>query len=442
MVTCTECDVLTVGGGAAGIAAAVAAARSGASVVLLEKYGFFGGLATAGMVGTICGLYVRDPAKARYAAGGFAREWAERLARTSASLPEQVSEGLHVLPCDPWAFARLADAVVGETPGLTPVLHGVLTGVTVHGARAAEARCLVWNREVAIRPQCIVDCTGEATAVRLAGGQVEDPAAPQAAGMVFRMDGVDEAVSVPAGRIAALREIVRGVQDGRLPPACGQVSFVPGAAHGGRVYLKLALLPTGDVVQASRLQAPDWQARCLPHPGDWNGMTALELGARERVDQLARFLAEAVPHFRGARLGQAAPQVGIRVGTRACGRATLTEDDVLSCRAFPDGVACGAWPIEEWRDTRRPRMRPLPEGGRYEIPMGCLVAEKLENVLVAGRCISATPGALASARVIATAMATGWAAGTAAAFLARGRPLASAVAQARKDQVAETDERP
>ena len=409
MVTRIEADVLVAGGGPAGIAAAVAAARAGARVVLIERNGVLGGLATAGMVGAICGLYLRDAAAPRYVCGGFPSEWAERL----GGMPVGVGDGLYVLPCDPWAFARLADRAVEEAPGLQVILHGVLTALGVTDADIV-ARALVWDREVVVQVRSVVDCTGEATAVRLAGGRVERPSDPQAAGIVFRMDGVGEGLRGIGGGLAALREIVRAARDGRLPPTCEHVSFVPGSLRAGSVLVKL-VLPAREE--------------------HWNAMTALEQCARERVEQLSGFLSRGVPHFEGAHLGQVAAAVGIRAGARVAGEATLSEDDVLSCRRFPDGVACGAWPIEEWLGERRPRLRLLPEGGRYEVPMGCLIAGGLTKVFVAGRCISAAPAALASARVIATAMATGWAAGTAAACRAAGKSLTVAVRRAREAQV-------
>ena len=110
-----SCDVLVVGGGAAGVAAAVAAGRAGAQVVLLERYGFLGGLATAAQVGTICGLYLRDAAHAEAmpVAGGFVKEYAERLERAAGASRIRLHNGLWVLPYPPPAFASVADALVG-----------------------------------------------------------------------------------------------------------------------------------------------------------------------------------------------------------------------------------------------------------------------------------------------------------------------------------------
>ena len=122
------CDVLVIGGGAAGVAAATAAGRAGAKVILLERYGFLGGLATTAQVGTICGLYLRDSTSAEAApvAGGFANEFAGRLQSAGGTKPLRVDQGLWVLPYSPPVFARVADAVVGESGNVKLILHATV----------------------------------------------------------------------------------------------------------------------------------------------------------------------------------------------------------------------------------------------------------------------------------------------------------------------------
>src|SRR5580658_6303311 len=124
-LTVSSCDVLVVGGGAAGIAAATAAGRTGARTLLLERYGFLGGLASAAWVGTICGLYLRDTtgANATPVSGGFPQEFASRLQTASSIPPLRVDPGLWVLPYHPPDFARVADAIIGETKNVTTILH-------------------------------------------------------------------------------------------------------------------------------------------------------------------------------------------------------------------------------------------------------------------------------------------------------------------------------
>ncbi|MGB2987371.1 MAG: FAD-dependent oxidoreductase, partial [Phycisphaerae bacterium] len=218
-------------------------------------------------------------------------------------------------------------------------------------------------------------------------------------------------------RLSTLREIHRAATAGRLSPDCATASFVPGSLREGRVDIKLSL-------GASRL---GWHGQNTPSNTPWRQMTELEVRARRQVQELADFMRQELPAFHKARLGRMFTQVGPRTGRRAQGRATLSETDVLDCRKSEDGVAWGTWPVEVWEQEASPRLTRLPEGEYYEIPLGCLQAADCECVWMAGRCLSAAPHALASARVIGTAMSTGWAAGAAAAHQASGRPLADAI---------------
>ena len=150
------------------------------------------------------------------------------------------------------------------------------------------------------------------------------------------------------------------------------------------------------------------------------------------MSQLGRFLVENVASCRNARLDSVAPQLGVRSGRRLQGRARLADEDVLGSRKSELGVARGCWAMERWGNGPRPEMKYFSEREYYDIPLDCLRAAELDNVLVAGRCLSAAPGAMTSARVIGTALATGWAAGIAAAFQALGRPLDDAIAAIRQ----------
>jgi hypothetical protein len=161
-------------------------------------------------------------------------------------------------------------------------------------------------------------------------------------------------------------------------------------------------------------------------------VTAWEREARMLVDQLQRFLIGNTNACRNARFSSVAPQLGVRGGRRLSGRSRLTDEDVLGTRKSVMGVARGCWPMERWTNRPRPEMTYFNERDYYDIPLDCLRPVELDNVLVAGRCFSATCGAMSSARVIGTAMATGWAAGTAAAFKASGRAMEESVAVIRK----------
>ncbi len=411
-----SCDVLVIGGGAAGIAAATAAGRAGARVVLLERYGFLGGLATAAQVGTVCGRYLRDTvgATATPVSGGFVQEFALRLQGASDTKPLRVMDtGLWVLPYPPPSFARVADEVVNEATNVMLALHATVTEARAENSSLNEIHALAWNEPLVLSPKTIVDCTGEATAAALAGASSENGGADQAPALVFVLEGVDPGLA-QRGLLEVRRELHRAVESGALSPLCERLSLVPGTGAHGRLAFKLSLLPAN----------PD---RAL-----WQQVTDWEREARLLLEPLRRFLVENIPACRNARLDSVAPQLGVRSGRRILGRARLSVDEVLSARKFPLGIARGCWPMERWTNSPRPEMTYFKEGDYYEIPLDCLRPVELDNVWVAGRCLSATTGAMTSARVIGTALATGWAAGTAAAFQAAGRSLDDAVTDIRR----------
>jgi hypothetical protein len=410
-----RCDVLVIGGGAAGLAAATAAGRAGAHAILLERYGFLGGLASAAWVGTICGLYLRDAAGAEAVpvSGGFAQEFAARLQKMSGAKPLRAESGLWVLPYQPVNFAQTADAIVRETNNVTIALHATVAEASAQKGRLQHVRALVWNEPLRFSAAAIVDCTGEATAAALAGAPAEDGGTDQATALVFVLENVDPALA-QRGLLEVRRELRRAVENKILPPICERLSLVPGGAAHGRIAFKLSLFPA------------------TPGRPLWEQVTDWERESRALLEPLRQFLAENVPACRDARLHSVAPQLGVRSGRRLLGRARLLDTDVLEVKKSPQGIARGAWPMERWTRSPRPEMTWFAERDYYDIPLDCLRAKELDNVFVAGRCLSAETGAMTSARVIGTALATGWAAGTAAAFHASGKSMDDAVAAIRK----------
>jgi hypothetical protein len=307
----------------------------------------------------------------------------------------------------------VTDAVISESGKITLVLHATVAEAQVEGSSLLQVRALAWNQPLVVCPRTVVDCSGEATAAALAGAGVESGIADQAPSLVFVMENIDPAL-VERGLLELRRELRRAVEAGKLPAACERLALVPGMDRDGRLTLKLNLA----VAESNR---PLWQ-----QVTDW------ERKARALVDELQRFLVKNVAACRNAHLSSVAPQLGIRSGRRIQGRARLADGDVLVARKFPAGIARGAWPMERWGNGPRPEMTFFSERDYYEIPLDCLRPAGLDNVLAAGRCLSAEAGAMTSARVIGTALATGWAAGTVAAFQALGRPLDAAVESIRQ----------
>jgi hypothetical protein len=397
-------DVVVVGGGAAGLAAGVAAARAGARTALVERYGFLGGMATAGMVSTVCGLYrTASTGPPELLNDGVAGEVAARLP-TWPGCSGPVRRGrTYVLPYTPFAFACLADALAA-TPRLDVYLHAFLVGLRSAAGRIQALHVATWERRLELIPGAVVDASGDALAAHLAGAPTRTlPSAErQLPSLVFVLQQVDTAALGPGPRVALLRSLARAEHEGRLPKGAAHLALAP-SPQPGEVVCKLTLSGMAE-----------------DGPGQPDFLTRAEQEGRRRVVAVLAFL-KTLPAFAGAFVSHAAPQVGVRESRRTVGRYELTRDDVLGARTFPDGVARASWPIELWEEGHRgAAYEYLEDGAHYDIPLRCLQARDLDNLLVAGRCISATHAALGSARVIGTCLATGEAAGRAAARRAEG----------------------
>jgi hypothetical protein len=398
-------DVVVVGGGAAGLAAALAAAAGGARTALVERYGFLGGMATAGMVSTICGVYRPSPGGVPEPVNeGFVLAFAQRLA-AMPGCEKPVRRGpMFVMPYTAFAFACLADELTASASGLDVYLHAHLAGVTTAAGRIQALRVATWERTVELRARAVVDASGDAVVAHQAGAATETAPAPdrQLPSLVFVLQQVDRDALAPGPRVALLRRIVAAERDGLVPKGASNLMLGP-SPQPGEVVCKLALDGITDEVAAGR-----------------DFLTAAEQEARKRVLALTEFL-KTMPPFARAFVSHTAAQVGVRESRRLVGRYQLTREDVLSGRRFSDGVARACWPIELWEKGRLgPTYEYLEEGVTYDIPLRSLQAQDVSNLFAAGRCLSATHEALGSARVIGTCLATGEAAGMAAARQAAG----------------------
>lgn len=385
-------DVLVIGGGAAGVAAAVGAARQGARVALLERKAYLGGKATAAMVGTICGLYYRsENPKSRFVSDGFSREFGARLQRLSETKPVHFKHGLHFLPYTPLAFKRLCDELM-QGAGVEVYFHATVSDVTVSEKRLNNLTALVLDRRVIFEADQVIDCTGEALVSALAEIPLIEESTYQTAAQVFVMENVGT-LPPEALSMTLMREIRRGIDAGKVDPVSSRVTVVPGSYRSGQIWLKLSIP--------------------LPIDNALNKATQLEFFARKQVEEIARFLKNEVPIFNNAHLGEVAAEVGIRTNHRNEGKYILTGKDVLNGQKWADGIAKGAWPIEDWGLEKKPTMTFFPMDTHYDIPRRCLESKHLDNLWFAGRHISADAEAIASARVIGTCLDTGFVAGKA-----------------------------
>jgi hypothetical protein len=386
-------DVLIVGGGSAGVAAAVAAARSGADVILIERLGFFGGKATAANVGTICGLYYtsHNP-RSRYVTGEFPQEFAERIIARSGTRPTCNRRGLHFLPYRPFDFSRVCDQLLSES-GVRLFLH---TGIAALSADSgiSSVSAISLDRSISIAPHAVVDCSGEALCTTLSGREPMTGHAYQAASQTFSLSGVSASSEESLG-IAVIRHLQEAVADGSIAQSLSRVSVVPGSLIQGQARFKVTVPMQVD-------DAP-------------NRATALELAGRDLVERVFPALIKRVPALSHAQLCEVASEVGMRTGRRCQGRALLTRRDVIGSSKCDDSVARGSWPMEKWGPDGRVVFESITTDDYYDVPSGCLVSAAFDNLFFGGRHICADEDAIASARVIGTCLSTGYAAGSLAA---------------------------
>lgn len=393
-----EVDVLVVGGGTSGCAAAVAAGRRGMRTILLDRYGFLGGTATAAMVGCLCGVYTCSPNTVTVIAGYLAEITHRLEARRSGYKLKhryQLDHEVLKLILDEWLVEAGVELFFQTTMVDTISEAKAVCGVVVE-TKAGRG---------AIRARVVIDSSGDADVVARAGGAYEKSPRDQlqAPSLVFTMAGVDieRATRTPQDEVSRLLREVTERGEFAFNRFSGGFSPVP---PEGKVHM--------NITRITRVDATD--------PDDLN---AAYLEGRRQVDAYARFAVAYLPGFEHAFIDQIAPQLGIRETRRVVGEYQLTVDDVLGARSFPDAICRGAWPVEiHPNDATGTTRLHLDGDSYYQIPYRCLVPRDLERILVTGRCMSTTHEAQGSTRVMGPGIASGQAAGTAAALaLSSGR---------------------
>lgn len=396
-----ETDVLVVGSGAAGATAAIAAARQGVSVLLVERYGFMGGTSTM-VLDTFCGFYVYGGTTEKIV-GGVADDVLDMLQRHDRILVRASTNWRSgdVITYNPQTLKYVWETLALQA-GVRLLYHTMVVDTVMDGGRLRGVMAINKGGLVRIKAGVVIDASGDADVAAAAGVPFESG---EPGGMIqgltttFRLGNVNTELAQQTSNETLQALMAEAVNRGdyRL-------------THRGGVLYALPL-PGEMSANMARVTVID--------PTDPLQITEAEIEGRRQAFEYVRFLRECIPGYEHAFLSTLSTQIGIRESRRIFGDYRLSRDDVLSARQFEDGIARCGWPVEAHTAKDGIRFEYLREGATYDIPFRCLLPQAVEGLLVAGRCLSADHDAHASARVMAQCMAMGQAAGTAAAISIR-----------------------
>lgn len=426
-----QADVVVVGGGCAGIAAAAGAARNGARTLLIDAGPSLGGELLSGM--TIDGAI---NARGEWIVGGVLDELIEELKKMDGYVGAFNDWRLIRYVCFDPVVMQIAIMNVLRKYGVYVLLHTTMENVVTEGGRVRSIVIRNKGGRTVVNAEAFVDCSGDGDLCAMAGAPFElgSPEGElQPVSMIFRMTGVEtlpllefvrqhpehaaigESEEIRGGRTD--REIVEELYKQGQPTVFfkGDGPLLARAIASGEMYPTALIMiqPTSaprrevcvNSTRVARINAIDTQA--------------LSATMGELFDQIGTcvdFLKRNVPGFENAHLSAIAPRIGIRETRRIMGEYVLTGADVAEGKKFADGVAKGCHHIDIHQDGAKQVRIPITGGGSYDIPFRSLIPQMLRNVLVAGRCLSADRPAQGTARVMGGCLAMGQAAGTAAAL--------------------------
>lgn len=414
-------DVAIIGGGSAGTIAAIACARNGVKTLLVEKNGYLGGSLTAAGVGPMMSFHAGETQVVK----GIADELVERMKASGYSLGHMedfVGYCSSITPFDAEGLKYTLETMAQEA-GVILLYHTTLTGCTVEDKIIKSVQLHSKNGFFDVEADVFLDCTADADLSVLCGiettyGRESDHLA-QPMTMNIKVANVDRnqliryvkthtddvLSTIPFERLHLIERT--GLQ--------GAYSLITKAKKQGKFDIDRDMVlcfetnTQGEfILNMSRVTK-----KSAIDPFE---LTAAEIEGRKQARQIVAFMKENIPGFEHCHLLSTGPNIGIRESRKIKGQFTLRAEDLVSNRMFDDAIAMGGYPIDiHSPDGSSMKHQHLKKGSWYAVPYRSLVTNEIDNLIVAGRCISATHEACAAIRVTPIVMAVGQAAGTAAA---------------------------
>jgi len=369
-------DVLVVGAGISGVAAAIAASRCQAKTILIEKNSFPGGIAVDCQHSYICGLYPKNT--------GIAQEIILKLQKLNPKNRFIRMGKLSVFSFQPENLELILRKMMRKEMNLKVFYNSKVTEVKREGNSIISAKAI----NLKLTPRAVIDATGNGSIIKLSKTRYKlaPLASRQLAGFTFQVQGLIDQSNLLAIKVPYY--LSTAVKQKKLPAYFKFTNFAYGQTKNSGI-IKLNL-PTKNISRPAQ-------------------------EAKKYASLIHAYLRKVLPEFRNSRMHKVSSAIHEREGLRLSGEHTLTEQEVLNARKFPDAIAKGYWPIEFWHRKLGQQIKYLKPNKFYQIPLGCLKSKNITNLFATGKCISATPGALASSRVMGTCIYLGEAAGRAAA---------------------------
>jgi FAD-dependent oxidoreductase family protein len=407
-----EYEVAVLGGGPAGIAAAVAASRAGRRTLLIERYGFLGGMGTAAGVTNFCGLHANVFGEMHRVVQGIASDLLARIDRLGGlNAPHLILGKIFAQAYDTAAYKIAADDLLAAHK-VDILFHALGAGVVMNAERRIDALMVETKAgRQAVRADIFIDCSGDGDLAAWAGApfEVGDSNGHMLyPSMMFRLNCIDPEKAGDAWRtIPALMAQAEAAGTHRFPRK-GAIVRPQKSQIEWRVNFTQLARRDGSAVNGLE---PD-------------ELTRGEIEGRQQAAAAFEFL-RTVPGFEKSYIVDLPPQLGIRETRRVVGDYMLSGEDVLGCASFEDSIGVNGWPMEQHvAGDVVFKFPPIPESrGFNELPYRMLVPDGVDNLLMAGRCASMTHEGQSAARVSGACFAMGEAAGSAAALALTGNTI-------------------